>query len=111
MTGECGGGFVDLVDADALWDGEMESFEVGDSEVLVVKVDGQTRAYDGSCPHQGMPLVEGRLDGRVLTCWAHEWQFDVLTGQGVNPRNERLTSHDVRITEDGVVQVRLRAES
>jgi hypothetical protein len=30
-----------------LWDGEMESFDVVDSEVLVVKFGGEWSAYDG----------------------------------------------------------------
>lgn len=100
--------FVDLVDVDELWDNEMESFDIGDAEVLLVKVDGQIRAYDGLCPHQSSPLVEGRFEDGVVTCRAHEWQFDALTGDGVNPRDTCLRRHDVRVV-DGVVQVRLNA--
>ena len=104
-------GYVELIEADALWDGEMESFDVGDDEVLVVKVDGQIRAYDGICPHQSQSLVEGDLEGGILTCRAHEWQFDVRTGQGVNPTDTCLLRHDVRVSSDGMVQVRLRRRS
>jgi len=104
-------GYVELIEADALWDGEMESFDVGDDEVLVVKVDGQIRAYDGICPHQSQSLVEGDLEGGILTCRAHEWQFDVRTGQGVNPRDTCLLRHDARVSSDGMVQVRLRRRS
>ena len=68
-------GYVQLIGADDLWDGEMESFDVGEEEVLLLKVDGQIRAYDGICPHQSISLVEGELEGGVLTCRAHEWQF------------------------------------
>lgn len=98
--------YVDLVDADELWDGEMESYDVGDDEILVVKVDGEVRAYDGICPHQSISLVEGELENGVLTCRAHEWQFDALTGDGVNPTDTCLKKHDVRVV-DGVIQVRL----
>ena len=104
-------GYVELIEADALWDGEMESFDVGDDEVLVVKVDGQIRAYDSVCPHQSQSLVEGDLEGGILTCRAHEWQFDVRTGQGVNPTDTCLLRHDVRVSSDGMVQVRLRRRS
>ena len=86
----------------------MESFDVGDAEVLLVKVGGQIQAYDGVCPHQSQSLVEGELEGGVLTCRAHEWQFDVRTGEGVNPRDTCLRRHDVRVTSDGMVEVRLR---
>ncbi|WP_026239885.1 Rieske 2Fe-2S domain-containing protein [Parafrankia discariae] len=100
-------GFVDLVEAESLWDGEMEAFDVGPDEVLLLKVDGGIRAYDGTCPHQGVSLVEGELENGVLTCRAHEWQFDARTGAGLNPRDNHLTRHDVRIDGAGVVQVRL----
>lgn len=104
-------GYVELIEADAMWDGEMESFDVGDAEVLVVKVDGQIRAYDGICPHQSQSLVEGELDAGVLTCRAHEWQFNARTGEGINPKGSCLLRHDVRVTDDGMVEVRLRAKN
>lgn len=104
------GGFVELIEAAHLWDGEMESFDVDGAEVLVVKVDGQVRAYDGICPHQSASLVEGELDAGVLTCRVHEWQFDALTGEGVNPKDSSLAPHDVRVS-DGMICVRLRAKA
>lgn len=106
-----GDGFVELTEADSLWDGEMEAFDVGTQEVLVLKVDGQVRAYDGICPHQSISLVEGELEGGVLTCRAHEYQFDALTGDGVNPRGVNLTRHDVEVDAAGMVRVRLCSRS
>ncbi len=106
-----GGDFVQVLEADALWDGEMESFDIGDEEVLVLKVDGEIRAYDGICPHQSQSLVEGELEAGVLTCRAHEWQFDALSGTSINPRGNCLHRHDVRVTADGMIEVRLRSES
>ena len=83
-------GFVELFEQDSLWDGEMEAFDVGDDEVLVVKVEGRIHAFDGICPHQSVSLVEGELEGTTLTCRAHEWQFDVVSGQSVNPAGAQL---------------------
>ena len=105
-----GDGFVELIEADQLWDGEMEAFDVGDAEVLVLKVDGQVRAYDGICPHQSSSLVDGELERGVLTCRAHEWQFDALTGDGVNPRGISLAPHDVQVS-GGMICVRLRSKA
>jgi len=100
--------FVDLVAEDEVWNDEMESFDVGDDEVLVLKVNNEVRAYGGICPHQSISLVEGEFENGVLTCRAHEWQFDALTGDGINPRDTCLIRHDVRIV-DGVIQVRLKS--
>jgi nitrite reductase/ring-hydroxylating ferredoxin subunit len=47
--------FVEVCAVDDLWAAEMESFDVGSQEVLILNVDGQLHAYDGVCPHQSMP--------------------------------------------------------
>lgn len=103
--------FVPLMEDDALWDGEMESFDVGDEEVLVLRVDGRIRAFDGICPHQSISLVEGELDAGVLTCRAHEWQFDADSGVSVNPSGSCLRRHEVRVSPDGLIEVRLSAKT
>ncbi|WP_182378909.1 Rieske 2Fe-2S domain-containing protein [Nocardioides sp. WS12] len=108
MSTETPDGFVELVEADELWDDEMDSYDVGDEEVLLVKVDGQIHAYDAICPHQSISLAEGEFENGLITCRAHEWQFNAVSGEGVNPLGNCLTRHDVRINDDGMVEVRLR---
>ena len=44
-------------------------------------VDGEILAIDAICPHQGGPLVDGSLEGTMVTCPWHGWQFDVKTGK------------------------------
>jgi toluene monooxygenase system ferredoxin subunit len=82
--------FVEVCSAEDIWEGEMQGFCVRDAAVLLLKLDGRFRAYQGRCPHQGVALVEGDLDGAILTCRAHHWQFNVLNGDGINPRQARL---------------------
>lgn len=97
--------YVEVCGEDELWDGEMEAFDVGEHEVLVLKVRGLYRAYDGICPHQSVSLVDGELteDG-ILICKAHEWQFDAECGRGVNPANECLRRFPIKV-ENGRVLV------
>ncbi|GIH11385.1 hypothetical protein Rhe02_94520 [Rhizocola hellebori] len=96
--------FVAVAAEDELWDGEMASYEIDGSEVLLLRLDGEYRAYNGECPHQSTPLVEGELDGYTLTCRTHEWSFDARTGAGLNPAMARLRRHEVRLS-DGCVWV------
>jgi nitrite reductase/ring-hydroxylating ferredoxin subunit len=95
--------YVAVAAEDELWDGEMESYNMDGAEILLVRLDGQYHAYDGACPHQSQPLVEGTLDGGSLTCNAHQWMFDVRTGQGINPCTSSLARHDVRIVDGAVL--------
>lgn len=89
--------FVRVCGADELWDGEMDSFDLEQGPLLLVKVDGDYRAYQGICPHQSVRLVEGELDDLRLTCRGHNWVFDLRTGQGINPRRACLAVYPVQI--------------
>jgi toluene monooxygenase system ferredoxin subunit len=96
--------FTRVCGLDDVWEGEMDSFEVDGHEVLVVCVDGgAVRAYQGVCPHQDVPLVEGSFDGRLLVCRAHQWVFDATSGNGVNPATSRLAQYPVRVDGDDVL--------
>ena len=82
--------FVEICSVDDIWEGEMQAFCVHDAAILLLKLDGRFRAYQGRCPHQGVALVEGDLDGTTLTCRAHHWQFNATNGEGINPRKAHL---------------------
>lgn len=88
---------------DDLWPGEMRRVLVESTPVLLVNVDGEVSAFEDRCSHQAVPLSEGRLEACVLTCRAHEWQFDATTGEGLNPRNVRLRRFPVRIVAGGIL--------
>jgi toluene monooxygenase system ferredoxin subunit len=83
---------------DDLWEGEMRAVDVGAVEILLCNLDGALFAYEDRCPHLSNPLSAGVLeeDG-VLTCAAHEWEFDVRTGCGINPASARLHRYPVRV--------------
>jgi toluene monooxygenase system ferredoxin subunit len=96
--------FRRALDRDALWAGEMIGVDVGGLPVLLIAVDGQLFAYEDRCVHQQVKLSTGRLDGCVLTCSAHDWQYDACTGRGLNPDNVRLRSIPVRVS-GGAIEV------
>jgi toluene monooxygenase system ferredoxin subunit len=89
---------------DDLWIGELAGMVVAGHKVLVVNADGEIRAFEDCCPHLSSPLSEGTLDGPVLTCSTHLWEFDCLTGAGINPATCGLLPYPVRV-EDGTIQV------
>ncbi|MBV8118251.1 MAG: Rieske 2Fe-2S domain-containing protein [Candidatus Eremiobacteraeota bacterium] len=52
----------------------------GRYEVAIFTVDGEVRAYENCCPHQGGPIGEGIVDGTTITCPWHAWCFDLRDG-------------------------------
>ncbi len=95
--------FARVASASDIWEGEKRCLVVDGLLVLLVKVDGRISAYENRCAHRGLPVGSGRLDGYVLTCPVHEWQYDVRTGCGVNPSGARLRSLPLRIDGDDVL--------
>jgi len=54
--------------------------------------EGKAFAMRDSCPHRGIPLSYGRLDGEVVECCYHGWRFDACSGRCVEIPS--LTSQD-----------------
>jgi toluene monooxygenase system ferredoxin subunit len=105
------GVFEKVCKTDDVWEGELMPFDVGGRKLLLINLDQRFHAYDASCPHQEHSLCDGSLDGHVLTCPAHQWQFDVRTGKGVNPTGCRLKSYALKIdAEDVFVDVEQTAD-
>jgi nitrite reductase (NADH) small subunit len=79
----------------------------GDRIVALYNVAGEFFALDGVCPHQGGPLGKGNLQGCIVTCPWHGWQFDVRDGQFqlsksiVQPKfNVRIVGDDIEVEID-----------
>ena len=96
--------FTKVCGVDDVWEGEMQSFQVNGKEVLLVCNDGgEIKAFQGICPHQDIPLIDGKFDGKKIICKAHLWQFDASTGKGINPSNCKLAEYPVQIDGDDVL--------
>lgn len=101
------GTWHDTISIDDLWEGDMIAVDVAGQSVLLVNVDGNVRAYANRCPHQASALDEGDLDGQTLTCATHLWEFDALTGAGVNPDDACLRGFPCKVGDDGTIHVDL----
>lgn len=108
-TGSMSVMYVDALRADQLWDGEMVGIEIDGQPILVLKKANEIKAYHDVCCHKGVRLSAGRFDGTIITCWAHGWQYDAMTGRGINPQSVQLTALATQV-KDGMVQVSFGSE-
>ncbi len=76
------------------WHRLLPLAELAASGVRLCRLDGRqiavfetadgVRACDNRCPHEGYPLVEGKLSGKcTLTCNWHNWKFDLDSGDNL----------------------------
>ena len=85
-----------------LWVGEMKGVVVDRVPVLLVSLEDGVRAYEDRCLHKGVALSAGRLSGTRLVCSVHAWEYDVASGQGLNPANVCLRAFPVRVVGDEI---------
>ena len=99
--------YRDVAKLEDLEPGTCLSVEVDNAHgAALFNVDGEVLALDNTCPHAGGPLGEGTLDGEVVVCPWHGWEFNVRTGQCIkNPTPEwTVPCYRTRV-ENGVIQV------
>lgn len=75
------GQWVRVADVAEIPEGTGKEVVAGDQIIAVFHAQGTFTALDGVCPHAGGPLAKGRINGCIVTCPWHGWQFDVQTGR------------------------------
>jgi len=90
----------DTINLDDLWEGDMIAVTVDGEAVLLINVGGTVRAYSNRCPHQA-----SALDGETLTCAKHLWEFNAVTGCGINPDDAELKGYGCQVGDDGTIFV------
>lgn len=93
--------------------------ELNGTTVLVLKVGDQLYALRDRCPHNGGPLHLGRvggtlvpskpseyvygLEGQVIRCPWHKWEYDLVGGCSLTDRRIRLKMYDVEVRDGEVL--------
>ena len=95
--------FVKVAATGDIPEGEGRCFEVEDTQIAIFNVEGSFHALDNVCPHQGGPLGEGDLDGNMVTCPWHAWDFDVTTGENSEDPDEKQKIFEVKVEGDDIL--------
>ncbi len=89
--------FVKVASTTDLKPGSAMSVAVNGVDIALYNVGGKIYATSNTCVHQGGPLGEGVLDGEVISCPWHMWEYNVCTGEKVGNSAIKLPSYPVEI--------------
>ena len=65
--------------------------------IALFNVEGTFCAIDNTCTHRGGPLGEGTLNGDVVTCPWHLWEYNVRTGEKLNSPGVKVATYAVEV--------------
>ncbi|MET0515867.1 MAG: non-heme iron oxygenase ferredoxin subunit [Nitrospiraceae bacterium] len=71
--------------------------EINGKTLAVFNVDGAYHVIDNTCVHRGGPLGEGDVEGDVVSCPWHGWQYNIKTGACVNNPAAKVATYEVKV--------------
>jgi len=95
--------FVEVLNQDRLLPGKGTTVMVGDKNVALFNVDGTVYAMDDSCLHTGASLGMGKLEGKIVTCPAHGWRYDVTTGEVAHVKGYGVATYPVKVVDGKIL--------
>ena len=91
-------------DAD-LVEGSISAVDVSGEHILLSKIGGEVFAVAGTCTHEDADLGQGFVLEERVVCPLHLSQFDLKTGDAVNPPATAPLKHYRTRIEGGTVYV------
>jgi nitrite reductase/ring-hydroxylating ferredoxin subunit len=76
--------------------------EVGGQAIAVFNVAGAFYAIDNTCVHRGGPLGEGEVEGDVVTCPWHAWQYNIKTGVSTTNPSASVKTYQVKVEGEDI---------
>jgi nitrite reductase (NADH) small subunit len=94
--------FVRAVKASEVAQGSIREVQLGGTKIALANVGGSFYAINNTCLHRGGPLGEGALEGKIVTCPWHGWQYDVTTGKTTMNPNAGVPCYATEVRGDEV---------
>lgn len=109
----------DLASVTEIRPGERKLFKIARQTIGIFNVNGRFCAVKNSCIHDQAPVCLGDvsgaylpsefgeyvwgMEGQVLRCPWHGWEFDLLTGSSIFDQEVKLTTYPVLIKNDRIL--------
>jgi len=75
---------------------------VDGEDVVLYRRGSEIFALGNECPHQGGNLCDGWIEGDILSCPLHGWEFDLRTGVCMTIPGERASHYAVSVDQGAI---------
>ncbi len=94
--------FVTVAEIKDLEPGQGKVVEVKGRAIALFNIGGTFYALDNTCLHMGGPVGEGYVEGNMVTCPWHGWQYKVETGETEFEPDQKLQTFEVKVEGEKV---------
>lgn len=97
--------YIPLIAEGEISAGERVYFEIGEKQVMLLRVGDSYYAIGDVCTHDEGALGDSDLEGHEIVCPRHGARFDIRDGKALClPAVRPIPSYPVRI-KDGMVEI------
>jgi nitrite reductase/ring-hydroxylating ferredoxin subunit len=64
--------------------GGLKTFDAEGTAVVVAKIGDGYCGVINKCPHMGLPIAGGKLEGNAIVCPWHNSKFDMCSGKNLD---------------------------
>ena len=89
--------FVSVAKVSDIQPGQSKTVYVDGKSIAVFNEDGTFYAIDDTCLYRGGPLGDGELEGHVVSCPWHGWQYDVKTGVSITNPAAHVSCYQTKV--------------
>jgi nitrite reductase (NADH) small subunit len=82
--------------------GAIREYQMSGKAIAVANVDGKFYAINSLCLHHAGPLGEGEMEGQMVTCPWHGWQYDVTTGKLLSNPDVGVDCYPIELRGDEI---------
>lgn len=68
-----------------LHDGYVGAFTVNGLDLLLIQTGNDIHLIANRCPHMNSPLTHARVEGDIIRCPAHRFEYSLQTGLPARP--------------------------
>ena len=91
-----------VLDLAALPDGGVELIVVDGLDVALFRRGAEVFAIGNECAHKGGNLCDGRVEGDIVTCPLHGWEFDLRSGACMTIPGESVPRFAATVEDGGI---------
>jgi nitrite reductase (NADH) small subunit len=91
-----------VLDLAALPPGRAELVTINGEDAALFRRGDEILAIGNQCPHQGGNLCDGFVDGDIVTCPLHGWEFDLRSGACMTVPGESVPRYTVTVRNGAI---------
>jgi methylamine---glutamate N-methyltransferase subunit C len=93
---------VKVLDVADLSPGKPALVTLDDRDVAVIRRGDEILAIGNECPHQGGSLCDGWVEGDIVICPLHGWEFDLRSGACMTVPGESVPRYTATVADGAI---------